>query len=162
MPPIEQSQLGRCLGQASAGLRAAVRKHAQEMGLAGLDLILIAMLDHLGSSRLVDLSRRLEIPHPSVLRHLDRLEELGYLERTPSPEDRRTKVVRLTKRGRAIAPQARDLLLAVERLALQGLTREEVTQLRDLLQRIAENLGRPGCELCSENTESGSKAKRGK
>jgi len=42
------------------------------------------------------------------------VEEAGYLQRKPDPEDRRSKVVMLTPRGRALVEQAVKIILKVE------------------------------------------------
>ncbi len=51
----------------------------------------------------------------TVTRLIDELEELGYVERRAGSSDRRTKVVALTRRGRAEVRAAREILADIER-----------------------------------------------
>jgi DNA-binding MarR family transcriptional regulator len=51
----------------------------------------------------------------TVTRLIDELEQLGYVERRPGSPDRRTKVVALTRRGRAEVRAAREILADIER-----------------------------------------------
>jgi DNA-binding MarR family transcriptional regulator len=47
----------------------------------------------------VELGRRLGISKQAAAKHVDTLERMGYVERSPHPVDARSKVVRLTSRG---------------------------------------------------------------
>lgn len=49
--------------------------------------------------RVSDLVMRMEIPAPGVSRIMRSLEEDGFLERMPDPEDRRTTLVTFTEKG---------------------------------------------------------------
>lgn len=65
----------------------------------------------------------------------DRLEEQGLVERQVNPDDRRVKHLLLTTRGKQLR---KEMLLRAEQdlPATTGLTREQRTALRDLLQAI--------------------------
>lgn len=87
------------------------------------------------------LAASLGIEGPTLTRHLERLEELGLIGRDRTGADRRYALVELTATGRnrcheldAIARTANDQLLA-------GFSEEELTQLKDMLQRITMNSG---------------------
>lgn len=49
-----------------------------------------------------ELGRRMIVKAPSVTGVIDRLERSGHVERIPSPTDLRSKLVRLTREGRAL------------------------------------------------------------
>lgn len=49
-----------------------------------------------------ELGRRMIVKAPSVTGVIDRLERQGFVERTPSPTDLRSKQVRLTRAGRSL------------------------------------------------------------
>jgi MarR family transcriptional regulator, organic hydroperoxide resistance regulator len=71
---------------------------------------------------------------PSTVTFLaDRLEQLGYTTRTSLPEDRRTKVLQLTRKGRA----ARNRLVAAAttRTPLASLSEAEQRRLHTLLTK---------------------------
>ena len=93
----EESRLARCCTRITHALRAQLDKRASDVALTAPDIDLLCALAELGSSTLVELARRLETPHPSVLRHLDRLERENWLRRSPHPEDRRVKMQKVEK-----------------------------------------------------------------
>lgn len=72
----------------------------------------------------------------TMTNRIDRLVAQGYVERTPSPSDRRGVVVTVTERGRAIVDAALSDLLARERDLLAGLSEDEAAELGDLLRRL--------------------------
>lgn len=62
-------------------------------------------------TRLSELAELTGVTKQSLSEFVDRLERAGYLTTEPSPDDRRVKLIRLTKRGRA----ARERILAAGR-----------------------------------------------
>ena len=90
--------------------------------------------------RLTDLSDRLLVRPPSITGVIDRLERLGYVVRTNSAVDLRSKEVRLTDPGRELVARIltghRTQIAAV----MDGLIEDEQLQLRSLLDRL-------GCHL---------------
>jgi MarR family transcriptional regulator, transcriptional regulator for hemolysin len=86
-----------------------------------------------------DLAAALGIEGPTLTRHLDRLEELGLIQRHRDGADRRYALVGLTPAGQercheldAIARDANDQLLA-------GFSDKELDRLTDMLQRLTAN-----------------------
>jgi DNA-binding MarR family transcriptional regulator len=65
---------------------------------------------------------------------LDRLERAGLVERSPSPTDRRSVLVRLTDAGREIVDGAVAAGLAEQRRLLAHLPPDRVRELADLLR----------------------------
>src|SRR5512134_1254199 len=61
-----------------------------------------------------ELARELAISAQACGQLADLVEAAGYLERRPNPQDRRSKLVRLTPRGRALAEQGVRLILESE------------------------------------------------
>lgn len=67
---------------------------------------------------------------------IDRLATKGWVERLPSPSDRRGVIVRLTKGGRDTVDAAMADLLARERELLDEMTTEEQSVLAAALRRL--------------------------
>ena len=65
---------------------------------------------------------------------IDKLEELGFVERQPAPGDRRSLLVRLTPKGLKVVNKALEARLAEADDALKGLTKKERKQVGDLLR----------------------------
>ncbi|WP_153394374.1 MarR family winged helix-turn-helix transcriptional regulator [Ornithinicoccus halotolerans] len=72
----------------------------------------------------------------TMTNRIDRLAVQGFVERSPSPTDRRGVVVTLTREGLAVVDAALADLLAGEQALLAGLTSEEQEALGDLLRRL--------------------------
>ena len=89
-------------------------------------------------SRLTDLAQRANMTKQSVGEATSDLEELGYVERVPDPEDGRAKIIRLTKRGREAQAIGRRLIAEVEREWAERFGEERVAALREALEAITE------------------------
>ena len=137
----DDKSVGYWAHRVGTAFKRMVDAQAREIGLAGPEAILIHMLDHCGSSSLVELSRKLGHAHPSVLRHIDSLEESGFVERIPHAEDRRIKVVRLTNRGNEAIPKVNALVARVHQQAMEGLDQREIELLLGILRQIEANIG---------------------
>jgi DNA-binding MarR family transcriptional regulator len=64
------------------------------------------------------------------------VEELGYVERVPDPTDGRAKIVRLTERGLKQSRLGREIIFGIEREWAEMLGKEEMRELRSLLERL--------------------------
>jgi DNA-binding MarR family transcriptional regulator len=73
---------------------------------------------------------------PYVTLIVDDLEKRGLVQRTPHPEDRRSKLVQLTASGRAAAARA-DVILDEPPAALQDVPAEELAALLRVLEPLA-------------------------
>lgn len=72
----------------------------------------------------------------TMTNRIDRLAKKGWVERLPSPSDRRGVIVRLTKGGQETVDAAMADLLARERELLADLPTEERDALRTALRRL--------------------------
>ena len=63
-----------------------------------------------GSLSLGDIATALQVDRPYATVLVNQLEEIGLVERTADPNDRRRKVVALTADGRRAMREARDVL----------------------------------------------------
>jgi len=79
-----------------------------------------------------ELAERLQVRHHSAVGLVDRLVSSGLVEREPSPEDRRSVLIRLTELGE----QTLETLSSTHREEL----RRSGPKLRALLQSIADDL----------------------
>jgi DNA-binding MarR family transcriptional regulator len=82
------------------------------------------------------LAERLAIPPSRMVALVDRLEEAGFIERRPDPEDRRVRGLHLTRKGRGVLERAGKVAIEYETRLCAGINREEREQLIDLLQKL--------------------------
>ncbi|MCX6437917.1 MAG: MarR family transcriptional regulator [Actinobacteria bacterium] len=76
----------------------------------------------------------------TITNRLDRLEELELITRAQDPKDGRGSLVKLTRAGMRAVDTALEELLTHEREILNILSREEKTQLAQLLSLLAADL----------------------
>jgi DNA-binding MarR family transcriptional regulator len=82
------------------------------------------------------LAERLAIPPSRMVALVDHLEEAGFLERRPDPEDRRVRGLHLTRKGRGALDRASKIAIDYETQLCAGINREEREMLIDLLQKV--------------------------
>ena len=87
-----------------------------------------------------ELSRRVGTTEPTTVSALRLLARNGMIERVRNPKDRRTINIFLTERARAMKAELMPIAIEVNDVATAGLSDEEFTQLRALLQKVRENL----------------------
>lgn len=95
-----------------------------------------------------ELSRELMIKPATLTPILQRMEQLGLVERRADARDQRLSRVYLTARGREIRTGVMQVLQKREEELLQGFTPEERELLRRFLIRMRDNLAK----ACAEDT----------
>jgi DNA-binding MarR family transcriptional regulator len=87
-----------------------------------------------------DLGAVLVTDAPYITVIVDDLEERGLVQREVNPADRRSKLVRITAAGRAVARKADEIQSAPPE-ALSVLTEKELETLDRILRRLVESSG---------------------
>ena len=103
----------------------------------GFVLVYIAQQQGLSQARLAEL---LQIEPIALVRLLDRLEEVGLVERRLDPRDRRVWRLYLTAGAGPMLERIRRINRAVGAEALAGLATAEQTALIEVLRRLKSNL----------------------
>jgi DNA-binding MarR family transcriptional regulator len=140
----EQVPLIRLLSAALGAFSDELAKRVEAAGLTDVRPshgCVFGTIDPQGS-RLTDLAQRANMTKQSVGEATSDLEQLGYVERVPDPNDGRAKIIRLTERGREAQAVGRLLIADIEREWMQCYGEERVAELRGLLEAVAaERLG---------------------
>ncbi len=131
--------------QIMTAFHSEANKALQEFGISISEAIPLKILHYHGSESLVEIAKRLNFSHPSVLRHIDSLEKLGLVVRTPHQEDRRVKIVKLTDKGRKLTPKIMDKLRLIHDTATSGISEQEFNMLLKMLSKIHRNLAGDAC-----------------
>jgi DNA-binding MarR family transcriptional regulator len=87
--------------------------------------------------RLTDIAERSRITKQSVGEIVTNLEDLGYVERVPDPEDRRAKLVRLTKHGQEVQDAALATFAEIEAEWGGRIGAKKVAALRAALEELS-------------------------
>ena len=111
------------------------------VGLKTTQYSLLTALARAGSMRAVDLARVLSLEASTLTRNLEPLVEAGWVESAPGAADRRTRVLRLTRAGRAHRRRASAHWRAAQLDLTAALGHETVTTLHAMLDHCQRLLG---------------------
>jgi DNA-binding MarR family transcriptional regulator len=89
-----------------------------------------------------DLAARLEVGNATASQLVDRMVRGGWVERSPSPGDRRSQIVTVTAKSRSTIRDLEPRQLLLEDEILRDLSPEERRVLFVLLERIRARLSR--------------------
>ena len=87
-------------------------------------------------SRLTELAARAQLTKQTMGYLVDYLEERGYVERRPDPDDRRAKIICLTDEGREVTGVAREIIGRIETRWAELLGEDRMDRLRELLREL--------------------------
>ncbi|MDV4166950.1 MarR family transcriptional regulator [Rhodovulum sp. FJ3] len=107
---------------------------------AGLDLtpVQFAAMDAVATTPGIDqasIAAQIAYDRATIGGVIDRLEQKGWIKRTISNRDRRAREVTLTPTGREILDRAIPVVSALQVDILPGLSEDETSHLRDLIER---------------------------
>jgi MarR family transcriptional regulator for hemolysin len=135
--------LGYWVCSTSHSLRRALNAELAKEGITYRQwevLARIALGGELSQSELADC---LGIEAPTIVGILDRMERDGWLERFSCPNDRRKKRIRATEKAESVWARMVDCAHRVRVQAREGLSQEDLDQLRSICARIRSNLEEP-------------------
>jgi DNA-binding MarR family transcriptional regulator len=87
-----------------------------------------------------EICQRLQVEPASVSKGIERVENAGFIQRHPDPDDARANRIYLTERGRALEQPVKAALTKVEDQLLANMSTEERLLLRRLLMQMRTNL----------------------
>jgi DNA-binding MarR family transcriptional regulator len=103
------------------------------------------ILSHLaasGDSTIAELHRALAHRRSTLTSILDRLADRQYITRESDPEDRRSFIVRLSKKGKTVAAQVHRELARIEESALRGVSSHQFQSVVKVLQTLEKTADR--------------------
>ena len=118
----------------------SLMKHAEgsfealDIGLT--DFVILEMLLHAGPQKVSDIGRRVGLTSGAITSAVDRSEKLGLVVRTFDAVDRRSRVVKLTARGKPVIEKAFASHSKKMEEAMSALTPSELRTLSTLLKRV--------------------------
>lgn len=104
-------------------------------------LILVHLSKARGALPQREISERIGVEGPTVVRVLDGLERLGLIERRPMEGDRRAKAVHLTDRAAPLLEDIIAIAAQVRAEVLQGLSDKEIATCEGVVSVMLGNLG---------------------
>jgi DNA-binding MarR family transcriptional regulator len=127
--------------QKLAGLssRIAAMTIPQHFAITVLEWRTLAILDYLGQAPLVRLSRHAGVLKSQMSRTVTQLTARQLIERRPNPQDGRSALLCLTAEGKAMVVRILDDSSERNKRMLAGLSADEMSTLRTLMQRVFAN-----------------------
>jgi DNA-binding MarR family transcriptional regulator len=120
------------------------RRHDRVRTVAAVPLdraavMVLGQLAEAGPVRTGELADRLGVEAPHVTRQVQRLQQAGYADRVPDPDDRRAQLIQLTPSGRAASDRIREAGASGMQAALAHWSPQELHQLATLLHRMVDD-----------------------
>jgi MarR family transcriptional regulator, 2-MHQ and catechol-resistance regulon repressor len=98
--PIEAPRLWLVLARAYASIAAYVEHSFGERGFCLTDFMILEALLHKGPLTISAIGEKILLASASMTSAIDRLEQRQLVRRTASPDDRRVRLIELTREGR--------------------------------------------------------------
>ena len=94
------------LSKASRAVERNALNSISSLGLGLSDFAVLELLLHKGPQPVNVIGKKVLLASGSTTAAVDRLEVRGLVERTPDPDDRRSRIVKLTASGREVIEKA--------------------------------------------------------
>ncbi|MEU1404989.1 MarR family winged helix-turn-helix transcriptional regulator [Streptomyces sp. NPDC005728] len=140
VPTVADAPMSEALFRAARVHRITAGNLLRETGLYPGQELLMMQLWGQGEQRQADLIKTLGLDPSTVTKMLQRLEQSGFVTRSPSPHDRRAVVVNTTRAGQALRDRVLRAWRDLETVTAAGFTDEEYAQAMRVLTRIEANL----------------------
>ncbi|MFH8345063.1 MarR family winged helix-turn-helix transcriptional regulator [Streptomyces sp. NPDC018045] len=101
----------------------------------------LTLLDRYGEMRMSKLAELLAIDMSVTSRHVAHAAERGWIEREPDPQDKRSRLLRLTPSGRLLLAELSERYTASLARYLDDWSDSDVGRLNELLARLRTSFG---------------------
>jgi MarR family transcriptional regulator, transcriptional regulator for hemolysin len=144
--PLEydfENSIGFWLLMASLDYQHAINEELAPQGVTYRQSQVLGLLALEGPLAQADLADRMGIEPPTLVGILDRMERDGWIRRVACPDDRRRKLIHPLKAAEPVWSKITASARRVRARATQGLSSEQLAELRELLALVRKNLKEP-------------------
>ncbi|MGH8801777.1 MAG: MarR family winged helix-turn-helix transcriptional regulator [Casimicrobiaceae bacterium] len=134
-----QRSVGRLMTRVKGEMMGALDRELAPFGVSAAQCVILVRLTFGKHESASALCEGVSYDPGAMTRMLDRLEAKGLVRRVRTPNDRRRILIELTDEGRAIYPELIARAVSVQNRFLKGFTRDDVTRLEALLERMLAN-----------------------
>ncbi|TMW70130.1 MarR family winged helix-turn-helix transcriptional regulator [Alteribacter natronophilus] len=135
-------------------LKNKYNANLSELGLTSAQASVLYILFHEGEQKQSELQRRMYVKGSTMNGIVESMLKHGLIEKEAGEEDRRTKMIRITEKGRKLEEKFMKKLEELEALLTEGFSDEENQIMVSWMKRMQENLKEEGGEPDgSERTE---------
>ncbi|CAA0129171.1 MAG: MarR family transcriptional regulator [Hyphomicrobiales bacterium] len=137
-----QALIGTTIHRVAQLIQQRIDDEIRDSGLTRLSWMAAAHVADADGLTIGDLAARLEVGNATASQLVDRMVRGGWVERSPSPDDRRSQIVTITAKSRSTIRDIEPRQLLLEDEILRDLSPEERRVLFVLLERIRARLSR--------------------
>ena len=136
-----QENFGMLLGETARLWRTKLDQHLRPLGLSQAKWLVLLHLS-LAKQDLTqkELSERLNIEGPSLVRLLDRMEQEGWVLRQASSLDRRAKTIHQTEKAADMTREIKRIAKGVREQLLAGIDQRDLEVASSILQQIKQRV----------------------
>jgi MarR family transcriptional regulator, transcriptional regulator for hemolysin len=139
MRPLEE-QFAEALHLTAHGWRNALNRRLRPLGYSRSRWMVLLHVSRADGISHRQLAERMGIEAPTLVRMVDRMEAEGLLKRRPGETDRRVKHLHLSAAGKKEVARIWDNAADLRKEILSGLSKEEISAMLDVLQKIRDKL----------------------
>jgi MarR family transcriptional regulator, organic hydroperoxide resistance regulator len=137
---VPSDRLAHLIRDAAKGLTRALQIRLAEHSVGFGHWAFLRILWETDGLTQSELSERAGVMEPTTFSALKVMEELGYVSRKRSPDDKKKVFIFLTPKGRALKAKLVPLALEVNEVAVRGVSKADVAIARQMLLRMIQNL----------------------
>lgn len=152
---VDKTRAGLALRDFYAKSQLEVDRLLKAQGISLPRVRLLGFILEKGETRSVDVAEAFSYAPRTVTEALDGLEKAGLIERRPSPEDRRSKLIALTEHGREALALAQPTVQGFVKDVFAALDAGEQEMLANLVEKLTARLDR----IASEREKAGTDIK---
>jgi MarR family 2-MHQ and catechol resistance regulon transcriptional repressor len=138
---VSGTHLWLVLMKAQRALEGLATQSIESLDVCLSDFGVMELLLHKGPQPVNEIGRRIALTSGAITTAVDRLEARGLVTREAHESDRRTRIVRLTARGKEQAGSVFAGHKAVMDSAASGLSKTERAMLIELLRKLGTSAG---------------------
>ncbi|MDH2436120.1 transcriptional regulator SlyA [Pokkaliibacter sp. MBI-7] len=132
--------IGLCIHQLSRLWRSVLDQELATLGLTQTTGVALVYIHAEGEGiAQTELARILAVEHPSLVRTLDQLVKLELIERRACQNDRRSKRLFLTEKGKALVEPVNTVRERCQLQVMQGLSEDQAAQFQHTLNLLQSN-----------------------
>ena len=134
--------LGRMIGMIGRAMSKSLTERIRQEGydLTMEEWVVLVHLWHQDGQNQAQLGAVAGRHKTAVTRAIDHLEELNFVVRVPDQNDRRNKLIYLTRAGKEMKTTLMPLAVQTEREALSGILPADLMRCRGVLEKILSNI----------------------
>lgn len=137
---FKQDSLGFLLGSVARLIRSAFQKRVEHCAITFAQAKALIYVARNEGVRQVHLAELLELQPMSMARLIDQLQEAGFVERRPDPDDRRAYRIFLKAEAESQLEAIAKETCGLREIALEGVKKQDAATAERVLKQMQDNL----------------------